>query len=188
MRRFYIAIAMLSAASAASPAVAQKSGDPNLGHFYMARQQIQIMDDTPAVNDMRTQPAPPGAAQGPPGIPGRPVGLPRAGFAQYAPPPTAAGPVGLPKVVNGVPPKAPPAVMPKTGQAGAYKTKPAAAPKPTGPITAKKYAPYNGYGGGNPYSPPVAASSGSNTSTAIRGTLMNQGPSALHWARTRNGR
>jgi hypothetical protein len=99
---------------------------------------------------------------------------------------------GLPQVVNGVPPKptmrqAVP-VTPRSAKAGKYKgggAKPA--PRPSGPVTAKTYAPYNGYGGGTPVTS-SAPTHGNGTygqssvsaSTGVRGSL-------LHWSRTRSG-
>jgi hypothetical protein len=176
--------------AAGLPAMAQQAGrpaDPNLGHFYMARQQIQILDDAPVVNDMRTQPAP--AQQQQAGaLPNRPVPLPRASWQPYSQ--QQQGPASfatsLPKTFNGVPPKGPPPrmVAPKMGKAGAYKTgkKPASA-KPvaqsSGPPVAKTYAPYQGYGGNVPAARPVATG-GAGASTAVKGSL-------LRWSRTRAG-
>lgn len=201
MRRFQ-AIAITAAALSALigegfvPAVAQqygKNADPNLGHFYMARQQIQILDDAPQVNDYRTQPAPPAGAAPPGAAPAmnRPQPLPRAGFMPYSNSlPSVQN--SLPKTFNGVPPKAPPMrpVNPAMGKAGAYKAgkkAAAVASAPAAPPTLKKYAPVNGYGGnamGGPTT--VVRSGGASASTAVRGSLMQQsGPSALHWSRTR---
>src|SRR5688572_1736730 len=101
------------------PASAQRSSDPNLGHFYMARQQIQILDDAPVVYDKRSVP---GSAQV--AAPQGPAPLPRAGFSAYS----SAMPTmttGLPEVVNGVPKRIPAprpsaSVRPQKARAGAY--------------------------------------------------------------------
>jgi hypothetical protein len=194
MRRLQLAMAMLCAATSALPVHAQQYGrnaDPNLGHFYMGRQQVTITDDSPQVNDQRTQPAPPGQQGAAGGVPNRPVALPRASFAQYSNNlPTLQG--SLPRTVNGVPPKAPPnaGVSPKMAKTGAYKNKQAAVAKaaPSGPPVLKSYAPVQGYGAGAQSAPrPVSASAGGSSSTAVRGSLLNQsGTSALHWSRTRS--
>jgi len=164
-----------------------RTNDPNMGHFYMARQQIQILDNQPYVNDMRTNPAAAGAQQAPPGAMG-PRALPRAGFVGYTPSvmPSMSG--SLPKVVNGVPPKpvpvALPRVDPRLAKAGKYKPAPQQRAVARGPQVTKTYAPYKGYGG--PSSPSVAQSQpqmnynrnpGNGSSTAVRGSL-------LHWSRT----
>jgi hypothetical protein len=146
----------------------------------MARQEIQMIDDSPVVNDQRTQPQPPGQQQGAAGMPNRPVPLPRAGWQPYSSSMPGSMSNSLPKVVNGVPPKAPPpvAVKPQMGKAGAYKGKMPAA-KPSGPAVAKTYAPYKGYGGNQP-APVTSSAAGSQTSatTNVQGSL-------LHWSRTR---
>ncbi len=165
--------------SLALPASAQRSTDPNIGHFYMARQQIQITDDAPVVYDKRTGP---GAGQTGAAIPSGPAPLPRAGFNAYSSSMPSSMGAGLPEVVNGVPrrlPSPPPGVSPKSGKAGAYKLKKAtAAPRPSGPTAAKIYAPYKGYGSGNPVAASPSYSGGDNSSTAVKGSL-------LHWTRTR---
>ena len=164
-----------------------KTNDPNLGHFYMARQQIQILDDAPAVNDLRTQPVPPGQQNQAGAMMNRPVPLPRAGWQGYASSiPSMSN--SLPKTFNGVPPKGPPpmppGVSPKMGKAGAYKAgskKGSAVPgagAPTSPATAKTYAPFEGYGGAAPAARTTTASGGSSSSTHVQGSL-------LHWSRTR---
>jgi hypothetical protein len=190
MRRLQLAMTMLCAGALALPAQAQqygKNADPNLGHFYMGRQQIQIMDDAPQVNDMRTQPAPPGQSPAAAATPNRPQQLPRAGFMPYSNNlPTLQG--SLPKTINGVPPKAPPpaAIKSSMGKAGAYKAPAVAKAASSAPATLKSYAPVQGYGSGN-MARPVSANPGSSSSTAVRGSLLNQsGTSALHWSRTRS--
>lgn len=91
-----------------SAALAQKTQDPNLGHFYMARQQITITDDSAVVNDKRTQPTPAGKpAPGNGALPSGALPLPKAQWQQLAPTETAPSNLNtsLPKVENGVPPK-----------------------------------------------------------------------------------
>lgn len=170
--------------AAATPASAQLQNDPNLGHFYMARQQIQILDDAPVIYDKRTNP---GAAAQSGQLPRGPAPLPRAGFNSYSSSLPTGMSTGLPEVVNGVPKKIPapaqPSISPKKAKAGAYKVK-QSAPRPQQTV-AKTYSPYKGYGGGNPYAGMQSAAStgnsyGTNASsaTAVRGNL-------LHWSRTR---
>lgn len=157
-----------------------RGSDPNLGHFYMGRQEVQIMDDAPYVNDMRTNPAAQQQQRG--AAPNRPQPLPRAGFMPYASSLQSMS-SSLPKVNNGVPQKMPvappPGVDPRMAKAGKYK--PATAkPASPGPRVAKSYAPYKGYGGpsgggaGGAYSAPQSAH---GTSTAVSGSM-------LHWSRT----
>lgn len=179
-----------------TPALAQgfngnqygRTNDPNMGHFYMARQQIQILDNQPYVNDMRSNPAAAAAQQAAPGA-GGPRSLPRASFMPYSPSgmmPSMSG--SLPKVVNGVPPKpvpvAIPRIDPRLAKAGKYKPQAQRPAVARGPQVTKSYAPYKGYGG--PSSPSVASSQpqmnynrnpGNGSSTAVRGSL-------LHWSRT----
>ena len=185
MKRIVVAATILGSLLASiSPSLAQRSGDPNIGHFYMARQQIDIIDDAPAVQDRRTQPAPPGAAGAGAGMPAKPIALPKAGWVPYSSSLPTGMSNGLPKVVNGVPPKMPqaPAVNPNMAKAGAYKNK-AKAPAAqvhSGPTSAKTYAPYKGYGAApttTAASVPVNSGSSGGTSTAVSGSL-------LHWRRT----
>lgn len=173
------------------PGLAQggRSGDPNLGHFYMARQQWQILDDAPQVYDKRSDPA---AVNQQSGIPRGPAPLPRAGFMPYSSSMPSGMGAGLPQVVNGVPPKPTQrqavSVAPRTAKAGKYKAMKAASSRPAGPVTAKTYAPYNGYGGGSGSSMSSGGSSSGNgtygqsvsSSTGVKGSL-------LHWSRTRSG-
>ena len=152
----------------------QRSTDPNLGHYYMGRQQITITDETPMVIDKTT-----GGAAGGGGaagsLPGRPTALPRATFQSYSPEAPLTTGRNLPKLVNGVPPKAPPP------QAAGRKAKPGklaagkSTPKPSvnTPTGASAYKPYQTYG-----APSSTASSAGSASTQsnVRGNL-------LHWAR-----
>lgn len=168
-------ILALVMAVAGMPAWAQghRNDNPNLRQFYMARQQIQITDDAPAVNDMRT-----GASAGG-GAPNAPQGLPRAGFGSnmsglYN---GASMKGGLPEVMNGVP-KAPPPPSPAAMKARAGKMRTAAAPKakaPSGPVAVKAYSPYKTYG----------TSGGSGASTMS--SSGNVRGSVLHWNRKRTG-
>jgi hypothetical protein len=196
MRRLYVLLAAVSGLSALCPeAFGQqqyRGVDPNISHFYMARQEIQIMDDAPAVNDMRTQPGPPGSKNAPP--PSQRQALPHAGFMPYSQNvPSLRN--GLPNVYNGVPQKAPPPVLgidPKSAKAGAYKGKGAKGAggkqgAPAAPTVAKTYDSYQGYGGKGAAPPPTSASAGSSADTRVQGTMLNRsGASMLHWQRTHN--
>jgi len=183
----------LCAAFVASPAFADyaRGGDPNMGHFYMARQQIQITDDSPMINYKGGDPAQ--QQQNPALQQKRPAPLPKAGFNAYTPPPMASGyNPNLPSVENGVPrrdlPAAGPALNhgdgvkrgPKSKQAKAGSLKPGdkgkqATASPggfSGPT--KTYAPYKGYDPNNsPISSSYSSSSGSNqqVKTKVRGAL-----------------
>jgi len=152
---------------------------PNASSFYMARQQWQVIDNSPIING---QPGGPGGPSGnvapPPG-----AGLPRAGFQSYSPPAAPQLSTSLPKVNNGVPPKLPPARAPRQmpsgagakGRAGklpAMYAKPASTPTPP---AVQAYAPYKGY------SPGAAAAGGPamNSQSNVKGSV-------LHWARARH--
>lgn len=155
--------------------------------FYMARQQWQVVDDSPIINykqgDPGQQPEAPGQ-QG--GMVNRPAPLPRAGFQQYSPSvPSFSG--GLPQVVNGVPPKEAPQPHLKQGKkAKAGKLRPggggATTSKPASPpvSAAKAYSPYKGY---NPQSAPAAPPSSGTGVAANNQTRTNVKGSVLHWAR-----
>jgi|688.fasta_scaffold552315_2 hypothetical protein len=181
MTRFSAPLFALSVAVMATlPALAQRQNDPNMGHFYMARQQITITDEAPSVNDQRTNPA---AAQagGNGGMPGAPVGLPRAGWQPYSQSIPSLR-TNLPKTNNGVPEKAPP--PPPQGMRGragglingaktASKPKSSQPAAPAAPVV-KAYSPYKQYA-------PDSAASGSaamSSNSAVRGSV-------LHWARPR---
>jgi hypothetical protein len=190
MKGLTLAVSAVSAILLASPALAQgygRNSDPNLGHFYMARQQIQILDDVPVVYDKRSAPA---QANPQSGLPQGPAPLPRAGFNSYSSAlPTGMG-AGLPQVVNGVPRKIPQSSNPTQVQAnrakaGAYKPKSGATPRPSSPAVAKTYAPYQGYGAPNSVgsSGPTPGNStygqsSVKSSTGVKGNL-------LHWSRSR---
>ncbi|HEY9678607.1 MAG TPA: hypothetical protein V6C76_11390 [Drouetiella sp.] len=161
------------AVCAFQPVAAQPSSDPNLGHFYMARQQITITDDGPSVNDQRTNPA---AAQSG-GMPNRPVGLPRAGWQPYSQSVPQLR-TSLPKTNNGVPEKAPPPPQPNPNalraRAGGLKPNKPKASQPSTPVV-KAYSPYKQY-------EPDSAAAGSaamNSNANVRGSV-------LHWARPKH--
>lgn len=174
-------LASLLSCLVSTPALAQfgRNDNPNMRNFYMARQQVQIYDETPQVNDMRTNPAAAGQAPAP-AVTG-PQALPRAGFNTYMS--GYSGPSakqGLPPASNGIQ-KLPPAGPNLTGQrapsGGTIKPRAAkAAPVAKAPVVAKSYKPYA--------TTPAhtGASSGSllNSSTSVSGSV-------LHWNRKRPG-
>lgn len=158
-----------------------------LKHFYMARQQVQITDDAPLVNDQRTFPTAGQPGQGAGALPNRPMALPRAGFQPYSSNIPSVN-TSLPQVVNGVPPKEAleqPVRKPKQGKtatAGALKDSAKTAKKTTNPpvTAAKAYSPYKGYDpGAKPAEQPAAAA---NASTGMQSRTKVKG--VLHWART----
>lgn len=152
--------------------------DPNMGHFYMARQQWQIIEDAPVVTG---QPGSPGGAAQQMAAPNRPVPLPKAGWMPYSSSiPSVQN--ALPQVNNGVPkpmPAAPPPSRPSGmhGKAGNLNLKPKAQTA-SGPPAVKSYSSYKGYGGGLPSGQAASASAGggSSASTNVKGSV-------LHWAR-----
>jgi hypothetical protein len=165
-------------AVACLPAFAQqqyRGSDPNLRNFYMARQQIQIIDDSPIVTNSSN---PAAAAQGGGPAAGGRAPLPKAGFNSYMQSmPQNMGP--LPKVENGVP-KAP-SPVPNGFKANAGKLKIKSAPVASGP---KSYSSYKGYGGSVPQTtamPAPASTSGDYSSS------RNVQGSVLHWSRQRRG-
>lgn len=187
MRKTYMTLLLVAGMiSAVTPSNAQPSSDPNLRNFYMARQQITITDDGPLINDQRTVPQP-GAAGGGPGaggMPGLPVGLPRAGWQPYSSQIPSVR-TALPKVNNGVPPKMPPATPGGlSGKAGALKAKPGAVAKPAAPAGVQSYQAYKGYGGN--LTPSTSSGSGSGGAAGYSSTSNVQG-SVLHWARKKKG-
>ncbi len=172
--------ALSVAVLAVGPALAQRQSDPNIGHFYMARQQITITDEAPSVNDQRTNPAA-AAAGASGGLPGRPMGLPRAGWQPYSQSIPSLR-TSLPKTNNGVPEKAPPPPpMGMQGRTGRLLNGPKTASRPKSstpsapsvPVV-KAYTPYKQY-------EPDSAAAGSaalNANSNVRGSV-------LHWARNR---
>ncbi len=197
-------LALWAAGSAWQGAQAQgPSENPNMGHFYMARRQVTITDEAPAVNDQRTNPQP-GAAAGPGAAPGMGRNLPKAGwtpYSQFVPGLST----NLPKTVNGVPVPIVPAPAPsgmkgKAGKLKGSKASTMAKPPSAGVPQMKTYTPYKGYGappqmvkgggGGAPTStaastapPGISGSSGggygeNQAETNVRGSV-------LHWARVK---
>ncbi len=150
-----------------------RTNDPNMGHFYMARQQITITDDGPLINNKMTQPGQPGAGAMPVAIP---QGLPAARWTQYSPAENPNLSTSLPKVVNGVPPKMPPATNGPTGRSGKagklpVAARPAVVKQPAAPTTAT-YAPYKQFS-------PDAAITGASSAQS----QSNVKGDVLHWAR-----
>ncbi len=148
-----------------------RSENPNLGHFYMGRQEWQYVDESPVI---RGQPGAPVGQQGAGPAPAGPMPLPKAGFMPYSSTiPSVRD--ALPKVNNGVPKPMPAAAAGPSGmkgRAGSLKPKQAAS---AGPQGLKTYTPYKGYGG----APATAAAGGggsASTSTRVSGSV-------LHWAR-----
>lgn len=172
--------ALSAAVLAVGPALAQRQSDPNMGHFYMARQQITITDEAPSINDQRTNPQAAQAGAGG-GMPMAPVGLPRAGWQPYSQSIPSLR-TSLPKTNNGVPVKAPPPPpMGMQGRTGkllggpktASKPKSSTPAAPSAPVV-KAYSPYKQY-------EPDSAAAGSaalNANSNVRGSV-------LHWARNR---
>lgn len=178
MRQPYLLILLSAALGLHSsldtlPAEAQAVDNPNMKNFYMARRQIQITDDRPAINDMRTQP---GAlvSSGATAAGSGAAPLPSAGFNSYYSP--AVSPArSLPRVETGLPKAPPPPSVPKaltaTGKKGSFK-KPApvttAASKPSAPKVAGSYSNYQTYPAGS-----VAPNLGISTSTKVKGSVLN---------------
>lgn len=164
-----VLIAFIATLGITAPALAQegRQSDPNFKHFYMARQQVQVIDESPIITNQTGG----GGAAGQGAAPQGAQPLPRAGFQSYFQGSPMA-PNSLPKVFNGVPPKLPPAgPSAMSGQAGKLKPKKAAA-KSSYPGL-KAYKPYSGYGGATPKGS-ADASGGSSTSSSVHGSV-------LHW-------
>lgn len=177
----WLKIALLAAVAAGlpmvEPGVAQaqqaRGNDPNMGHFYMARQQITITDDAPLVNNKMTQPGAPGAAAG--GLPnGIPQGLPAARWTQYSPAENPNLSTSLPKVQNGVPPKMPPAgpngLKGKTGKLTGKPAAPKVAAQAPAQPTTQGYAPYK------KFAPDGIVGGEGGANSNVKGDV-------LHWAR-----
>jgi hypothetical protein len=164
-------------------AYAQRTSDPNIGHFYMARQQVSITDDSPVINNRMSGAAAPGAAQMPGNgaLPAGPMPLAPARWQSFAPPPTAPGlSTSLPQVNKGLPTKG---AMPGTGNrgttgrlpgkggAGGGGGKPVASiNKPSVPVAAG-YTPYKKFA----VEAPAATSIGNGANGKVYGDV-------LHWA------
>lgn len=174
-------IACAIGAASLTPALAQRSSDPNLRNFYMARQQISIDDDAPVIIDRRTNPQ---AAQGGGGVGGLtgPMALPKAGWQPYSSQIPGVQ-TALPAVSNGVPKSLPSGKTSKglSADQGTLKPKaPAAIKKPSGPVTVQTYRAYKGYGGS--LTPSTASGAGSSGGSGYSTSTQVQG-SVLHWAR-----
>jgi hypothetical protein len=162
-------LALITTLCIAAPVLAQdgRQTDPNFKHFYMARQQVQVIDESPIITNQTG-----GGGQGGQGAPQGVQPLPKAGFQSYfqGSPQT---PNNLPKVFNGVPPKLPPApnAFPNAMNAQAGKLKPKKTAAKSGYPGLKAYKPYSGYGGSTPKGD---ASGGSSTSSNVHGSV-------LHW-------
>jgi len=138
-------------------ALSQNSYNPNMGHFYMGRQQWTIEDDSPIINN-RTGTAP-GAMNG--ALPNR-APLPKAGWQGYAP-------IDNPRSVNSTP-KASSSSKTKSAASKAGQKGKAGNLSPSGVTSYKPYATYS-----NPANTPSPGADPS-TSTRVKGSL-------LHWAR-----
>lgn len=142
------------------PAFSQRGSDPNLGHFYMGRQQWTIQDDSPIINN-QTGTAP-GAMNG--ALPSRPP-LPKAGWQGYAPVENLKSTTNSPKTSGGQKIKSASSI--KKGQKGSSGN----LPKSSSGVNA--YKPYATYS--NPVNAPSAGAN-LNSTTHVKGSL-------LHWAR-----
>ncbi len=152
------------------PAFGQRTYDPNLGHFYMGRQQITIEDDSPIVNDKTGGTA--GGANG--GLLNRPTPLPKAGWQPYAPVETPGLNPNLPKVPGPVRQSQSAHTAAGAGNKGrAGRLSAGAHSKPTAANGIRGYKPYTTYPAEqlNPQ-----AASDLNATTHVKGSL-------LHWAR-----
>ena len=174
-----IIFALLAIGMCSLPAAqAQRGDNPNLRHFYMGRQQVQVIDDSPIIMHKPGEPG--GAATMNGSLPNRPMPLPAAGWQSYTPSQPPGFATGLPKTANGVPPK--PVQKGPAGnkaKAGALvagnksKAKPAtAASSPTAVSAYKPYATYKPAQG----VPGAAGGNNQQTSTKVQGSI-------LHWAR-----
>jgi hypothetical protein len=146
--------------------------NPNLGHFYMGRQQITIEDNSPIIND-KTGNTVNGGGNG--AMMNRPAPLPKAGWQPYAPVENPGINPNLPKVPGPVRQAHP--SNPNTGRRGKSVHPGNLVPKNHGnasPFHAvKSYSPYSQYP-----APPAntQAATELGASTHVKGNL-------LHWAR-----
>jgi hypothetical protein len=184
MQARHYGFSLVLAALLAAPALAQgRQSDPNISHFYMARQQITITDDSPVVQNKVN--GAPGAGGGQGALMNAPMGLPKAGWMPYSQEVPGLR-TNLPATNNGVPQKQPPPatqhrlpigqrgrgalLRPENGSAGGKSS----APKPpANPNSVQSYAPYKQYA---PESP-ASGSAALNSNSAVRGSV-------LHWARS----
>ncbi len=193
------AVIALAAVAVSSPAFAQGGGfgstsqaaRKGLGDgssFYMARRQIEVVDDSPIVKYSGGGAA--GGAAAGFGSQQRGGGmapLQRAGFTSYSSSLPQSSAPALPKVNNGVPvpvvpPKLPKSTSARAGSLGKTKSvsvKPAAAPD-------NGIHAYNSYKGYNPSaSLPYVPAGGEAQSS--QSTKSNVKGSVLHWSRRRSG-
>ena len=159
---------------------AQRTSDPNIGHFYMARQQVSITDDSPVINNRVNGGATPGAQMpGNGALPAGPMPLAPARWQSFAPPPTAPSlSTNLPQVNKGLPTKG---AMPGPGNRGntgrlpgkaGGSGKPAAVTSTPGAPVAAGYTPYKKFA----VEAPAATSIGNGANGKVYGDV-------LHWAR-----
>lgn len=177
-----IAVAALPVAFAPD-ALAQNSHNPNMGHFYMARQQWQVTNDSPVINGQGG-----GAPQQNVSAPNGPPPLPRASFTRFS----QSMPQyrsDLPTVHNGVP-KPMPAQRTKvvrskgnSGKTGKWTPPKKKIVKKQGPITSKSYSPYKGYDPKVVVKPHHTGSRGSSHAASSTQTKTKVRGSVLHWAR-----
>lgn len=142
------------------PVSAQKNYDPNLGHFYMGRQQWTVEDNSPIIND-RTSTTD-NTMNG--SLPSRPVPLPKSGWQGYAPiekPPANPNPSKNSNQLKSSTSK---------NSASGNKGKAGNLTGNKSPSSIKGYKPYA------TYQNPVANPAEPQTSTHVKGNL-------LHWAR-----
>lgn len=157
----------------------KRSNLPDGSSFYMARQQWQVIDNSPIING---QPGGPMQQQPMNGaLPAGPAPLPKAGWQPYSQ--SIPGlQTNLPKTNNGVPPKLPPAPPPGAKANAGKLSKPkqtAAAAAPVNiPPSVQSYTPYKGYNP-VPQPAPVMGSAGNSSNSNVHGSL-------LHWARGRH--
>jgi len=203
----FTALCLFGIAWQGAQAQGYASDNPNMKNFYMARRQITITDDSPAVNDQRTNPQPGGAGAGPGLAPGMGRALPKAGwtpYSQFVPGLST----NLPKTANGVPVPVTQAPSPTglRGNAGKLKGSKTATAKPKtasgGTPSTKTYTPYKGYGApaqmvkgggggaGSGGSAPNYTAGGTSSPSSGGGygnsqTETNVRGSVLHWARVK---
>ncbi len=144
------------------PAFCQRDYDPNLGHFYMGRQQWTVEDNSPVIIDKTGTAS--GAMNG--ALQNRPVPLPKAGWQGYAPIDTPATNTGASKNFGHSQTS-----KPRHSQAGNKgKAGNLTGNSPSGIQSYKPYATYQ-----NPVANPNAGNS-QQTSQHVKGSL-------LHWTR-----
>jgi hypothetical protein len=151
----------------------------------MARQQIEIIDESPMVQYKSGNPAAAGGAYG--ALPAGRVPLPKAGLQQYSQ--SSPGFSGaLPQVYNGVP-KTPPAPAKTSsspsglsGKAGSLKPTKTTTAKQPATNTVKTYNAYKGYGGSTP-----SGATGSAYGASQTQVQTNVSGSLLHWQKRKKG-